>query len=72
MAQEATVMLGQFLEENAEKICQRLEDAGITWWVKNTSSFSQLFFADAWGVRVFVAKAKYEQAVAIAREVTGE
>lgn len=70
MADEQTVLLGQFTDENAERIAQRLETAGITWWFKRTSGLSRFLFAGEWGVRIFVAADRRDEAVEIARGVT--
>lgn len=71
MAQPDTVLLGQFTDQNAERICQRLETAGITWWVKHASGLSRFLFAGEWGVRIFVDAARGEEAADIARDVAG-
>jgi cell division septation protein DedD len=69
MAATDTVQLGQFTDENAETIVERLEAAGITWWVKRTGGLTRVLFAGDWGVRVFVDAARADEAAAIAREV---
>jgi hypothetical protein len=68
---ERTVLLGQFEEDNAERICERLEAAGITWWVKRTSRLGRVLFAGDWGTRIFVGESRGEEAADIAREITG-
>jgi hypothetical protein len=68
----ATVLLGQFTEEHAERIVERLEEAGIVWWVKRTSGLSRILFAGDWGTRVFVDEARGQEAAAIVREVVGD
>ncbi len=72
MAATDTVQLGQFTDENAERIVDRLEDAGITWWVKRSGGLTRVLFAGDWGVRVFVDAARADDAAAIAREVLGD
>ena len=67
-----TVQLGQFTDENAEQIVDRLEGAGITWWVKRSGGLTRVLFAGDWGVRVFVDAARADDAAAIAREVLGD
>ena len=67
-----TVQLGQFTDENAERIAAKLEEAGINWWHKRTGQLTRFFSAGDWGVRNFVDRDRLEEAVAIAREVTGE
>lgn len=66
-----TVYLGQYTEDNAESIVERLEAAGIVWWHKQFGSLSQFFFGE-WGVRLFVDRARLDEARAIAAEVTGD
>lgn len=70
--QVTTVQLGQFTDENAERIAARLEEAGINWWHKSTGQITRFFFAGDWGIRLFVDEDRLEEAVQIAREVTGE
>jgi hypothetical protein len=64
-----TVQLGQFTDEHAETIVERLEAAGITWWVKQSGGLTRVLFAGDWGVRVFVDAGRADEAAAIAREV---
>ena len=72
MAGPRTVQLGQFTEENAERVIAALEDAGIVWWHKRHGRFVQLLSAADWGVRVFVEADRLEDARAIARDIVGE
>ena len=65
-----TVELGQFTDENAEAIAQRLEDAGLVWYAKSSGRFGRLVFAADWGVRLFVDQARLAEARALAIEVT--
>ncbi|MCC5948260.1 MAG: DUF2007 domain-containing protein [Nitriliruptoraceae bacterium] len=67
--QPSTVLLGQFTDDNAERIVARLEDAGITWWVKSGGRFTRALFAGEWGTRVFVDEARLEQARTIAARI---
>lgn len=69
MSEVETVLLGQFTEEHAEAVIERLEAAGIVWWVKRTGGLARVLFAGDWGVRVFVDDRRAEDATAIAREV---
>lgn len=71
MDRTPTVQLGQFVDENAEQIAERLEAAGITWWAKEPGRWTRTLFAGDWGVRLFVDAARLEEAWAIARDVTG-
>ena len=69
MAGPRTVQLGQFTEENAERIVAALEAAGIVWWHKQHGRFVQLLSAADWGVRVFVEVDRLDEAKALAREI---
>ena len=62
---ERTVYLGQYTWEHANKIAGDLEEAGITWWVKNPGTLSYVFFRE-WGPRLFVDRNRLEEAKAIA------
>jgi len=66
-----TVYLGQFTWENANRIAERLEDAGITWWTKNPGTVAYVLFGE-WGPRLFVDRARLAEARAIAREIAPE
>ena len=72
MAGPRTVYLGQFTEENAERVIEGLERAGIIWWHKQHGRFVQLLSAADWGVRVFVEAERLEDARDIARELVGD
>jgi hypothetical protein len=72
MADVDTVQLGQFTDENAEAIVERLEMAGITWWVKRSGGLARVLFAGDWGVRVFVDASRAEEAAGIVRELLGD
>jgi hypothetical protein len=64
-----TVELGQFTEENAERIVERLETAGISWFVKRSGPFTRLISAADWGTRVFVDVEELDTARELARAV---
>jgi hypothetical protein len=70
VADVRTTLLGQFTDDHAEVIAERLHGAGIVFWVKVSGRFTRVLFAGDWGVRIFVDEARSEEAVAIAREVT--
>ncbi len=72
MAATDTVQLGQFTDENAERIVDRLEETGITWWVKRSGGLARVLFAGDWGVRVFVDAARADEAAVIVRELLGD
>ena len=67
-----TVELGQFVEDNAQQIAERLEQAGIVWWHKSSGRFTRILFAGEWGVRLFVDAERLEEARTLAREVLGD
>jgi hypothetical protein len=66
-----TVYLGQFTWHNANRIAERLEEAGITWWAKNPGTVAYVLFGE-WGPRLFVDRARLDEARAIAREIAPE
>lgn len=49
-----TVYLGQFTDENADRIVEALDEEGIAWHAKSAGTFTRFFFAGDWGVRLFV------------------
>ena len=61
--------LGQFTREHAETIAGRLEAAGVVWWFKQPGFLSRLWER---GVRLFVDRARLDEARRIAAEVLGE
>jgi hypothetical protein len=63
-----TVYLGQFTHTNANKIAERLEEAGITWWHKNPGTLSYVFLME-WGPRIFVDRERLDEARAIAGDI---
>jgi hypothetical protein len=67
-ARISTVYLGQFTWENANLIAERLEGAGITWWVKNPGTWSFVLFRE-WGPRLFVDRDRLDEARAIAERI---
>jgi Putative prokaryotic signal transducing protein len=67
----STVYLGQFTWEHANRIAEALEEAGITWWVKNPGTLTYVFFRE-WGPRLFVDQARLEEARDIARGIAPE
>jgi hypothetical protein len=66
-----TVYLGQFTWANANRIAERLEEAGITWWAKNPGTVAYVLFGE-WGPRLFVDRARLDEARVIAREIAPE
>jgi hypothetical protein len=67
-----TVELGQFTDENAERIAAQLETAGIVWWHKSSGRFVRLLSAADWGTRIYVDRARLDDAKRIADRVTAE
>jgi hypothetical protein len=64
----STVYLGQYTHEHANAIAEGLEEAGIVWWFKNPGTLSYVFFNE-WGPRLFVDRARLEEARAIADRI---
>jgi hypothetical protein len=60
-----TVYLGQFTWEHANQIAEALEDAGIGWWYKSPGTVAYVLFSE-WGVRLFVDRARLDEAKEIA------
>jgi hypothetical protein len=71
VAQARTVELGQFTDENAERIAARLHEADIPWWHKSSGRFTRMFSAGDWGVRLFVDASRLDEARELARQVLG-
>ncbi|MDX1622124.1 MAG: hypothetical protein R3320_14100 [Nitriliruptorales bacterium] len=69
MPQTPTVYLDQYTDENAERIGEALDDAGIVWWSKTSGRFVRFVFAGDWGTRIFVEKGRVDEARRIADEV---
>lgn len=72
MARPHTVQLGQFTEENAERVLAALDGAGIVCWYKRHGRFVQVLSAADWGVRVFVDRDRLDEARSLAREIVGD
>ena len=70
MARTRTVQLGQFVDENAERILEQLEAAGIEHWAKRSGGLTRLLSAADWGTRIFVDAGSLERARRIAAAVT--
>lgn len=71
MEDTRTTYLGQFVDENAEAIAERLEQAEILWWSKQAGFLTRFFFTSEWGVRLYVDEARLDEARGIVAEVTG-
>jgi hypothetical protein len=66
-----TVLLGQFTDEHADELLERLDEAGITSWTKSSGPLARTLFAGDWGVRIFVDADRLDTAKALAAEITG-
>lgn len=62
MSEVRTVLLGQYLDENAELIVARLDQADIRWYVKRSGSLARMLFAGDWGTYVFVEESRLAEA----------
>lgn len=62
-----SVYLGQFTDENAERVLDALDDGGIAARTKSSGRFTRIVFAGDWGVRIFVP----EDRLAEARDLVG-
>lgn len=71
MAQTPTEYLGQFTDENAERVADALDAAGIPWWSKTPNRLTRVVFAGDWGTRLFVERSRLDDARSIAEDVTG-
>jgi hypothetical protein len=69
VADVRTVQLGQFTDDNAEKVAAALEQAGIVWWHKTSGPWTRVLSAGDWGTRIFVEEGRAEEAGRLAREV---
>jgi hypothetical protein len=63
-----TTYLGNYAWATANDIAGALEDAGIVWWCKNPGTLTRVLFAE-FGVRMFVDKARLDEARGIARRI---
>lgn len=70
MTHPRTVLLGQFVDENADAIISELEAAGIDHWAKRSGGLVRLLSAADWGTRIFVDAACRDEAERIAATVT--
>lgn len=71
MGQVRTVQLGQFTDENADKVAEALEGAGIEWWFKQSGRWGRTLFLGEWGTRLFVDAERLDDARELARTVLG-
>ena len=64
-----TTYIGQFTDENADRIVDAFDDAGIRWHAKSSGRFVRVIFAADWGVRLFVEDARLADAREIAVDI---
>ena len=67
-----TAYLGQYMDETANDIVEKLVEANIPWTYKQATFITRALFAGEWGTRLFVDETRLEEARAIAKDVTGE
>ncbi len=60
--------LGQYTDETANLIAGELEGANIAWSYKQPGAISRILFNE-WGTRLFVEKARLDDAKRIAAQV---
>jgi hypothetical protein len=61
-----TVTLGEFLTDNAGRIGEALDAAGIWWWTKERGGINRIWQL---GVQVFVDRNRLDEARAIAASI---
>lgn len=72
MSRPRTVLLGQFEDDNAERIVERLHEVEIPYWIKRTGGLARVLFAGDWGIRIFVDESRLEEAQTVARDILGD
>lgn len=63
------MLLGQYLDENAQVVVEALTAAQIPHYTTRASAITQTLFMGEWGVRVFVRQSDKDRAATIARGV---
>lgn len=63
------VLLGQYLEHNADAVAKALETAGIGFCVTRAGQLTQTLFMGEWGVRIFVDRDSHDTAKTLAAGV---
>lgn len=66
-----TAYLGQYTDETANDIVERLVEAQIAWTYKQASAITRALFIGEWGTRLFVDAERIDDAREIARQVSG-
>lgn len=64
-----TTYIGQFTDENADRIVDAFDEADIRWHAKSSGAFVRVIFAADWGVRLFVEDARLADAREIAADI---
>jgi len=64
-----SLYLGQFTDDNAEKVGEALDAAGIDWWSKASGRLMRTISMQDWGVRLFVAEDRLDEARDLVRTV---
>lgn len=64
-----TRLLGQFEDDVALVIGERLTARGIVWWEKRSGGLTRMLFAADWGTRLFVDDQRFSEAQQIADAV---
>ncbi|MFN8233434.1 MAG: hypothetical protein U0V56_08190 [Actinomycetota bacterium] len=63
-----TVTLGEFRTENADRIGEALDAAGIWWWTKERGGINRIWQL---GVQMFVDRDRLDEARVIAASIVG-
>jgi hypothetical protein len=63
------VLLGQYLDENADAIAAALDAAQVPYYTTRASAITQSLFMGEWGVRIFVQYGDRDRAGALAATV---
>lgn len=66
---ERFVLLGQYLDPNAQTVAQALETADIPYYITRAGALTQSLFMGEWGVRIFVEREMYAAAKSVADSV---
>lgn len=61
--------IGQFTDENADRIAEAFDEAGIGWSSKSSGALVRTIFAADWGVRLYAEDARLDEAFAIATRI---
>lgn len=70
-ALDETIHLGQFTDEHADEIRERLAERGVQTWSKTSGRLTRVAFAGEWGTRLYVRRGDRAVAHEVAESVTG-